>query len=49
MSPSQKRHLELQIKTLETAPRDVDKLERFLKVKRRQNEEAMHIEDTQEG
>jgi hypothetical protein len=36
MSPPQKRHLELQIKTLENAPRDADKLERLLQVKRRQ-------------
>jgi hypothetical protein len=28
-------------------PRDADKLERLLKVKQRQKEEAMHIEDTQ--
>ena len=42
-----KRHLELQIKTLENAPRDADKLRQLLKVKRRQKEEAMHIEDTE--
>ena len=47
MSPPQKRHLELQIKTLQNAPRDPDKLERLLKAKRRQKEEAMHMEDTQ--
>jgi hypothetical protein len=29
------------------APRAVDKLERILKSKERQKEEAMHIEDTQ--
>jgi hypothetical protein len=38
MSPPQKRHLELQIKTLENAPRDAGKLERLLQVKRRQKE-----------
>jgi hypothetical protein len=37
----------LQIKTLQNAPRDPDKLERLLKVKRRQKEEATQIEDTQ--
>lgn len=42
-----KRHLELQIKTIENAPRDADKLRQLLKVKRRQKEEAMHKEDTQ--
>jgi hypothetical protein len=41
-----KRYLELQIKTLQNAPRDPDKLERLLKAKRRQKEEAMHIEET---
>jgi hypothetical protein len=42
-----KRYLELQIKTLETAPRDADKLERLLKAKQRKNGKAMYIEDTQ--
>jgi hypothetical protein len=46
MSPALKRHLELQIKTLQNAPRDPDKLEMLLKVKQREKEEAMHIEDT---
>jgi hypothetical protein len=35
MSPPIKRHLELEIKTLENAPRDADKLERLLKIKER--------------
>jgi hypothetical protein len=39
--------LESQIKTLQNAPRDPDKLERLLKVKERQKDEAMHVEDTQ--
>jgi methyl coenzyme M reductase beta subunit len=47
MSPSMKKHLELEIKILENAPRDADKLRKLLKVKERQKEEAMHIEDTQ--
>ncbi|HZB00091.1 MAG TPA: hypothetical protein VE308_03600 [Nitrososphaera sp.] len=47
MSPSLKRHLRLQIKTLENAPRDADKLRRLLQVNQRQKEEAMDIEDTQ--
>jgi hypothetical protein len=46
MSPPMKKHLELEIKIRENAPRDTDKLERLLQVKRRQKEEAMHIEDT---
>lgn len=40
-------HFKLQIKILQNAPRDPEKLERLLKVKKRQKEEAMHIEDTQ--
>jgi hypothetical protein len=47
MNPVMKRHLELEIKTLQNAPRDADKLTRLLKLKARQKEEAMHIEDTQ--
>jgi hypothetical protein len=47
MNPVMKRHLELEIETLQNAPRDVDKLKSLLKVKRRQKDEAMHIEDTE--
>jgi hypothetical protein len=47
MSPPMKKHLELEIETIENAPRDADKLERLLKAKQRQKEEAMYIEDTQ--
>ena len=47
MSPPKKRHLELEIKALQNAPRDADKLERLLQVKQRQKEEALHIDDTQ--
>jgi hypothetical protein len=36
MSPPMKKHLELEIQTLQNAPRDADKLERLLQVKRRQ-------------
>jgi hypothetical protein len=43
-SPALKRHLEFQIKTLQNAPRDADKLELVLKVKQGQKEYAMHIE-----
>jgi hypothetical protein len=46
LSPPQKRHLELEIETLENAPRDAEKLERLLKAKQRQKEESVHIEDT---
>jgi hypothetical protein len=44
-----KKHLELEIKTLQNAPRDADKLRQLLEVKQRQKEEAMHIENTQRG
>lgn len=47
ISPPQKRHLELEIETLQNAPRDADKLRRLLQLKQRQKEEAMHIEDTE--
>jgi uncharacterized protein (DUF1778 family) len=40
-----KRDFKLKIRTLQNAPRDTDKLERFLRIKERQNEEARHIED----
>ena len=38
ISPPMKKHLELEIKTIGNAPRDVDKLERLLKIKKRQKE-----------
>jgi hypothetical protein len=47
MSPPMKKNVELEIKTLQNAPRDADKLKRLLESKQRQKEEAMHIEDTQ--
>jgi methyl coenzyme M reductase beta subunit len=47
INPVVKKHLELEIKTLQNAPRDADKLRRLLEIKQRQKEEAMHIEDTQ--
>ena len=46
-NPVMKRHLELEIKTLQNAPRDADKLRKLLEIKQRQKEEADHIEDTQ--
>ena len=42
-----KRHLELEIKIPQNAPRDADKLRKLLDVKQRQKEEAEYIEDTQ--
>ena len=47
MSPPMKEHLELEIKTLQNAPRDADKLERLLRTKQRQKEEAIVMKDTQ--
>jgi len=50
INPVMKRHLQLEIKTLQNAPRDAEKLRRLLELKQRQKEEeAMHIEDTQRG
>jgi hypothetical protein len=46
-SPPVNEHFKLQIKTLQNAPRDKEKLQRLLKIKGRQKDEAMHIEDTQ--
>jgi hypothetical protein len=47
INPVMKRHLELEIRTLQNAPRDAAKLRKLLEVKQRQKEEADHIEDTQ--
>jgi hypothetical protein len=49
INPAIKKHFELQIKTLENAPRDVGKLEQIIKAKERRREEdtAMHVEDMQ--
>jgi hypothetical protein len=49
MNPTMKRRLELEIRTLQNAPRDEGKLRELLKLKERENEEATHIEDTQKG
>jgi hypothetical protein len=46
-NPAIKRHLELQINTLQNAPRDAGELERLLKTKRRQKEEATELEDAE--
>ena len=43
INPATKRHLESQIKTLQDAPRDADKLERLLQVKRRQKEKSANF------
>ena len=47
MNPATKRHLELQIETLQNAPRDPEKLENLLKLKRRQKGDATEREDTE--
>ena len=47
LNPIMREHLELEIKTLQNAPRDADKLRRLLEIKQKQKEEAMHIEDTE--
>jgi len=45
MNPAIKKHLELEIKTLQNAPRDADKLKRLLQSKEREKNETMHIKD----
>jgi hypothetical protein len=47
LNPIMKKHLELEIRTLQNAPRDAAKLRQLLEVKQRRKEEADHIEDTQ--
>jgi methyl coenzyme M reductase beta subunit len=47
INPIMKRHFELEIKTLQNAPRDEGKLRELLKLKEKENEKATHIEDTQ--
>ena len=48
INPVIKKHLELEIRTLQNAPRDADKLRRLLELKQSQKEEeADRIEDTQ--
>jgi hypothetical protein len=50
INPVMKRHLELEVRTLQNAPGDADKFRQLLEVKQRQKEEeADHIEDTQRG
>jgi hypothetical protein len=43
INPVIKRHLELERRTLQNAPREADKLRKLLKIKQRQKEEADHI------
>jgi len=47
INPAMKRHFELEIETLQNAPRDAAKLRKLLELKQRQKQEAMRIEDTQ--
>ena len=47
LNPAIKRQYELEIKTLQNAPRDADKLEQLLQAKERAKEESTYIEDTE--
>jgi hypothetical protein len=47
LNTTTKRLYELQIRTLQDAPRDGDKLERLLKIKQREKQEARYIEETE--
>jgi hypothetical protein len=42
INPVMKRHLELEIKTLQNAPRDADKLRRLLDIKQRHARHTSH-------
>jgi hypothetical protein len=42
-----KRHFQLEIQTLQSAPRDAVKLEQIIKAKERENDKARHIYDIQ--
>jgi hypothetical protein len=47
ISSAAKRHFQLQIETLQNAPRDVSKLQQIIKAKENENKEARHIYDTE--
>jgi hypothetical protein len=47
LSSVTKRHFQLEIKTLQNAPRDPSKLEQIIKAKERENAKARHIYDIQ--
>jgi hypothetical protein len=47
LNPAMKKHLELEIRTLQNAPRDAAKLRKLLEIKQRKKKEADHREDTQ--
>jgi hypothetical protein len=47
LNPAMKKHLELEIRTLQNAPRDAAKLRKLLEIKQRKKKEDGHIEDTQ--
>ena len=47
ISSAAKRRFELEIQTLQNAPRDEDKLRELLNLKDKENERATHVEDTQ--
>jgi hypothetical protein len=43
------RHFKLEIKTLQDAPIDEDKMQQLLKIKVSEKQEPMRMEDTQKG
>jgi uncharacterized protein (DUF1778 family) len=42
VNPAVNEHFKLQIKMLQNTPRDADKLERLLKIKEKEKQEAIH-------
>jgi hypothetical protein len=47
LSSVTKRHFQLQMNTLQNAPRDVEKLQQIIKAKESENDKATHFDDTQ--
>ncbi len=43
INPAMKRHFELEIETLQNAPRDEGKLRELLKLREKENEQATHM------
>jgi hypothetical protein len=47
INPATRAHFQLEIKTLQNAPRDASKLEQIIKAKEREHDKARHIYETQ--
>jgi hypothetical protein len=47
INPATRAHFQLEIETLQNAPRDASKLEQIIKAKEREHDKARHIYETQ--